>query len=367
MGQLSISIIIPAYNVAGYIAYCLDSILKQTFTDFEAIIINDGSTDATGDILNEYAQQDCRIKVIHVQNAGVSAARNTGVEAAQGRYFLFFDGDDFFEPYTCEELMKTITENDADIVIYGYHRYCNGKIRQTCLPAFPEGLYCGSNIIPELLSRFVGISLDGIYRWSRGAPDGLYVENPALWRSFVKADIVRDNSIMFDTNLKVGEDTIFISDLLSCADRCYVHHKCYYYLVYRESSAIAKYEKNAQSKLEGKTRLIASRIALTDRVLKRSGINITPYWQGTVIMSCLELAFLFAHSGGRSFPFTHRYRYYLQYAKLEETRRAVRLLKFREAPGIRLIPVLMLKWGWHLPLFISAAILNLIRYEFIRG
>lgn len=367
MDQLSISIIIPACNVAGYIEHCLDSILKQTFTDFEAIIIDDGSTDTTGDILDKYTQKDCRIKVIHIQNAGVSAARNLGIKMAQGQYLLFFDGDDFFEPYTCAELIKTIKEKEADIVIYGYYRYCDGLITQTCLPVFPEGIYCGCDIIPELLSRFVGVSLNGIQRWLKGETDGLYVENPALWRCFVNAEVIRDNGLMFDTKLKVGEDTVFISDVLSCTSRCYVHHKCYYYLVYRESSTIATYEKNALAKLEGKARLITSRMALTERVLERSGIDITPYWQGTVVMSCLELAFLLARSGSSNLPFAHRYRYYLQYARLEESRRAVRSLKLHTKPSIRLIPVLMLKWGWHLPLFICAALLNLTRYKFIRG
>jgi glycosyltransferase involved in cell wall biosynthesis len=361
----SVSIIIPAYNVAEYIKPCLDSVLAQSFKDFEIVAVNDGSTDATGTILNEYAERDERIRVIHKQNGGVSAARNDGIAAAQGEYFLFFDGDDFAEPYTVEELMQTMQEQQADVLLYGYHRWRDGKITQTCLPVFKEGLYEGAAIIPELLSRFVGFSNEGINKWLRGDKDGLYVENPALWRCMARADIIRENTLIFDTNLKIGEDTVFISDLLSCAKRCYVLHKCYYYLVYRESSAIATYEKDAVKKLDGKQRLMTARNALTERILERSGVNIKDYWQGTVIMSSIELAFLFAKKG-ESMSFMQRYKEFLSYADRSEVRETVRNFKPRAKLGIKSIPLMMLKLRWHFLLFMCMAFLNFIKYEFNR-
>jgi len=366
MGGVKVSIIIPAYNVAGYIEACLNSILAQTFPDFEVIVINDGSTDETGDIANRYACLYRRISVIHKQYAGVSAARNTGIEAAEGEYFLFFDGDDFAELYACEEIVGAACEKDADVLIYGYHRYRDGDVTQTCFPVFPEGLYKGAAIIPALLSRFTGISFEGINRWLRGEKDGLYVENPALWRCITKAALIRENDLRFDVSLKVGEDTVFISDVLSCAKRCFVLHKCYYYLVYRESSTIATYENDAAAKLEGKQRLFDSRCALTERVLKRSGVDIKPFWQGTVVMSVLELAFLFTRKSDGGASFVEKYRRYLSYAKRGEVEELVRAFKPRAKPSIKLIPFIMLRLGWHLPLYLCVAALNLMRYEFSR-
>jgi len=366
MGSLDISIIIPAYNVAGYIERCLDSIIAQTFSDFEVIVINDGSTDATHRIVEGYAGQDRRIIVINKQNEGVSAARNTGIKAARGEYFLFFDGDDFIEPNTCEELITTMREKDVDVLIYGYHRYRDGRVTVTSLPVFPEGFYEADSITPDLLSRFVGISLENISKWTRGDADGLYVENPALWRCMTKAGVIRENDLTFDESLRVGEDTVFISDLLSCAVRCYVLRKCYYYLVYRESSTIATYENDAVAKLEGKLRLITARKALTERIIKRGGADITRYWLGTVVMSSLELAFIFARRGGTGMSIAERYRAWLRYAKTDAAREAARSLKLGSKPGIRAIPLFMLKHGWHLLLFICASILNLTRYEFVR-
>src|SRR5690606_34911744 len=121
------------------------------------IVINDGSTDSTPEICDDYAIKDNRIKIIHKQNEGVSMARNTGIDASSGDYILFFDGDDFVEPYTCEELYNKIIEKNVDALIYGYHCFEDGKIKKTCYPIFEEGFYEGSAILNTLIPRFIGV------------------------------------------------------------------------------------------------------------------------------------------------------------------------------------------------------------------
>ena len=102
------SIIVPVYQVEPYLCRCIDSILAQTFTDFELILVDDGSPDRCPMICDEYAKNDERIRVIHKKNGGLSSARNAGMEAAQGKYFLFCDSDDYVSPYWCETLVKQI-------------------------------------------------------------------------------------------------------------------------------------------------------------------------------------------------------------------------------------------------------------------
>ena len=126
-----VSFIIPAYNIEDYIGKCLDSILNQTWQDFEIIVVNDGSKDKTGEVLDSYATKDNRIKILHKENEGVSAARNDGIKMASGDYILFWDGDDFAEKETCEELLQTMAENDVDTVVYGYYRYRDGAVFET--------------------------------------------------------------------------------------------------------------------------------------------------------------------------------------------------------------------------------------------
>ena len=114
-----LSVIIPVYNVEPYLEKCLDSVLKQTYKDMEILIIDDGSTDRSGAISDEYAAKDSRIRVFHTENRGLSAARNLGLDNAVGGYIGFVDSDDWIEPDMYEVLLKKAEETGADIVECG--------------------------------------------------------------------------------------------------------------------------------------------------------------------------------------------------------------------------------------------------------
>ena len=120
------SIVIPVYNVAPYLRECLDSVLAQTFADWEAICIDDGSTDGSDAILDEYAAKDRRINVLHTGNRGVSAARNLGIDRASGEYVTFLDGDDAYERYWLETFNRLIKETGADLVRLGVRLWDGG-------------------------------------------------------------------------------------------------------------------------------------------------------------------------------------------------------------------------------------------------
>ena len=110
-----ISIVIPIYNVEKYLPQCLDSVINQTHQNLEIILVNDGSTDSCGEIGEEYAAKDPRIKVIHKENGGLSDARNAGIKVATGEYIAFIDSDDFVAVDFCEKLLETLLENTADV------------------------------------------------------------------------------------------------------------------------------------------------------------------------------------------------------------------------------------------------------------
>ena len=137
-----ISVIVPVYNVEQYLPKCLDSIINQTFKDIEIICINDGSTDNSGKVLEEYAQKDDRIKVLNQDNKGLSAARNNGISQAKGEYISFVDSDDFIHPKFLETLYFAITQNYSDIAGCNFQKihkkeilsFKNRKI-QTFIPA----------------------------------------------------------------------------------------------------------------------------------------------------------------------------------------------------------------------------------------
>lgn len=124
--KYEVTIIVPVYNVEKYLNKCIDSILSQTFNNFELILIDDGSTDSSGNICDEYLNKDKRVKVIHKENGGVSSARNAGLDIAKGKYISFVDSDDYISDYYIEKLYNNIKDNNADISICG----CNGFLKE---------------------------------------------------------------------------------------------------------------------------------------------------------------------------------------------------------------------------------------------
>lgn len=364
--SVTLSVVIPVYNIENYIGKCLDSILAQTYQDYEVIIVDDGSCDGTGAVCDEYAAKDDRIRVIHKENEGVSVARNTGIDVASGEYFLFFDGDDFMEPYTMEELYRTAKEQEADTVIYGYHRYENGKVKETCYPRFDKTVYEKDDIVTQVLPAFIGLSCDKVNDWLNHKDGALYVENPALWRTMVSVRVVQENHIRFIPNLKVGEDTLFIATYLSYAKRVYIQQKCYYYLVTRETSTIFVYEKKPLQKLEGKLHQLKARVELTEDVRKRRGLDIDKTWRGTIVMSAIEMAFLLSNKIP-GYSYQKRYQLYLSYASHDEVEKSVREYDLQCKMQIKKIPFLLLKHKMYGLLFLATTCLHLIHYEFNRN
>ena len=126
-----ISVILPIYNVEKYLPTCLDSVLSQTFQDWEAICVNDGSPDRCGKILEEYAQKDPRIKIVTQTNQGLSMARNNGLKHASGKYILFLDSDDFIYPQLLEICHQVAEKENADMVSFRFTKYSSENLEDT--------------------------------------------------------------------------------------------------------------------------------------------------------------------------------------------------------------------------------------------
>lgn len=146
-----LSIIVPVYKVEKYLPRCIDSILAQTFGDFELILIDDGSPDGCGRICDEYAQKDKRIVAIHQKNMGVSAARNAGLDIAHGRYIGFVDSDDWIEPQMYEVMMDAIRENGADMAVCGV-RYADEDGKFTRADRLSEGVYTRAGLLEDVFA-----------------------------------------------------------------------------------------------------------------------------------------------------------------------------------------------------------------------
>lgn len=124
------SVVVPVYNVEKYLKTCIDSILNQTFKDFELILVDDGSTDSSPQICDEYAKNDVRIRVLHKPNGGLSDARNTGLKSSCGKYLIFIDSDDYWDDNcSLEKINKLILSNNADVVTWRFKKYIEDDLR----------------------------------------------------------------------------------------------------------------------------------------------------------------------------------------------------------------------------------------------
>ena len=124
----TVSIIVPIYNAEKHLARCIDSILNQEYTDFELLLVNDGSTDSCGSICDSYAEQDSRIRVIHKENTGVSDSRNQAIDQARGTYLQFLDSDDWITPDATKLFVRAAEEHCCDLVIADFYRVVGERL-----------------------------------------------------------------------------------------------------------------------------------------------------------------------------------------------------------------------------------------------
>jgi glycosyltransferase involved in cell wall biosynthesis len=206
----TISVIVPVYNVEQYLRKCLDSILNQTFTDFELLLINDGSPDTSGQICDEYALKDSRIRVFHKENEGVSATREFGVINALGDYIQFIDSDDWIECNMFDEMYHTAIRTNADIV--GCNFYAEYKKNRIYYNVF----YSNKN-------SFFSAVVSGY--WA------------VLWKILIKKNLFVENNIHFPPQLNGGEDYVVVVQLLFFAVIiCCIPMPFYHYDKYNSSS-----------------------------------------------------------------------------------------------------------------------------------
>ena len=197
------TIILPVYNCEKYISRCLESLIKQDYSNIEIILIDDGSTDNTAKICDEYRNKDSRITCKHINNEGVSNARNIGLKMATGDYVTFVDADDYVDSKTISSINKIILSENVDIVKYGYYKELN-KIK--------------------IKNKFKTVTNKKIYKKSYKKLIEPYIFSTNdfgnVWNAFFNKEILKN--LIFDINLKYGEDRKFMMDSLLKSNSIYI-------------------------------------------------------------------------------------------------------------------------------------------------
>lgn len=238
--MVKISIILPCYNTKLYIKQCLQSLTKQTLKDIEIICIDGSSEDGTFEILEQFENNDSRIKVYSKKNEGVSLSRNYGMSKAQGKYLMFVDADDWIDKDTCEIVFQKAEEQQADLVMWSYVR----EFKENSLPKdiFKEDeKIFERNQIKQLHRRFFGLVEEELAQVE--SADALC----PVWGKLYKRNIIEEHKIRFTDIRRIGtyEDGLFNLEVFEHLYKViYLQKYFYHYRKYNENSITSQYKEN---------------------------------------------------------------------------------------------------------------------------
>lgn len=221
-----VSVIIPVYNVKPYIRRSVASVLNQTLRDIEVILVDDGSTDGCGKICDELADGDSRVRVLHQENRGLSAARNAGMESARGKYLFFCDPDDLMKKNLLEDNFRLAEIHQADMVVFGHGRINSPDIDPEAVPA--------ANL-PVLEGVFTPSQLRRRFREAVSA-------SLTVWTRLYRRSFLEENHVRF-TNQRVVEDAVFNLTCMGLSfSRIVFHRRAYYCYLIRRDSIMGQYQ-----------------------------------------------------------------------------------------------------------------------------
>ena len=180
----SISVIVPIYKAESYIHRCIDSILNQTFSDFELILVNDGSPDKSGDICNEYAQKDKRVKVFHQSNHGIGYTREFALQQAKGEYIQFVDSDDWIDSTMLQIMFEKASTENCDVVNCGFIEVLPNESKKHIFNYTNKEIF-----LQDIIANQWGV----------------------LWKLLFKRDLITSHDIHFLPNIDNGEDYFFVT------------------------------------------------------------------------------------------------------------------------------------------------------------
>lgn len=208
------SIVVPVYNVEQFLDKCVRSILEQTYTKFELILVDDGSTDSSGQMCDQYEEEDCRITVIHKKNGGLVSARKAGVSVAKGDYAVCVDSDDWIDKKHLQELARIAHDYSPDIICFGHYEVSEEK--KNFIVPFRKGLYEKSDLENEVYPQLIQTEIATAFP-------------PTIWGKAYKMDLYRSEQLLVDDRIKIGEDVACTIPCMLRANTIYIIDKALYY------------------------------------------------------------------------------------------------------------------------------------------
>lgn len=269
----TISVIVPVYRAQAFLSKCVDSVLDQSFRDLELLLIDDGSPDQSGALCDAYAARDNRVRVFHIENNGVSAARNLGLQEARGQYIAFADADDWMEPDELETLYRLACGAGADSAGCAHFNVTPGGAAQPEAGAMPPGVYGPDEMRSGIVDRLMGRRLE---------QPGESVLNGFIWRFLYSRDVILREKIAFEGAYL--EDELFLVEYFSHAQRLAMTDRPLYHYLLNPDSVTHRYMPGYMDTFESfleRKRSLAQKLGIGQRL---------PDWETSTLWAGLLIA-----------------------------------------------------------------------------
>ena len=279
------SIVIPCFNVEKYLEAALESVLSQTFADFEVIAVDDGSTDGTAAILERFAARDGRILVVKQSNCGVSSARNRGIDAAQGKYIFFVDPDDQAHPEMIARGVAEMESSNADMCIFAYRRRIGDDGEWQTMSLKGDYRYTSNDeIVKGFFPHMFGYSNEQARVWGRRGDWCGNREEGSVCRCVYRLDLMRLAQVRFDETIVLYEDAMFNCEYLLAAHSMTCIETPLYDYTLRRHGAVNRNNRSL-ALFVNKRRLLHKRKSLD----RKSGGRLTAAYSASCVFSVLEM------------------------------------------------------------------------------
>jgi len=313
----AVSVIIPVYNAKEYLTKCMNSLLKQTMSDFEVIMVDDGSTDGSAELCDTYKILS-NVEVIHIiSNEGLSNARNVGLNLAKGKYIAFIDADDYVKEDYLEKLFTVTERLSADITVSG-KIYVWGEYNEEKIVNVPSRVYQGENVLP-LIEEILGYSHEEIKRWLKQRK---FFKGTAVWARLYRRNFIVKHKLQFEKNVRVGEDMLFNTKAYMLANKIVsIDYAGYFY--YRGSNGlINRYISNNYTYLlDNKILLVQKRDEIAKEFILMGKPDIRHMYAGSLVLSCGQIAIYLVKD--KKMSFKEKIQAYERYSNIEAVKKAL--------------------------------------------
>lgn len=346
MNNIKVSVVLPCYNVEKYIREGLNSIMAQTLSEWEAIMVDDGATDSTGQICDEYTEKDSRFRVIHTKNQGVSCARNTGMEDAKGELLYFMDPDDWIESNCLERCYEIYQQHNCDIIQFDkYYVFGDEKRPDHTTDC---GVWEHSDIIKKFTCKMVGLGQEALNHWYKGGNVWDEKKNLGIWSFAFKRSFIEENELRFDPKISLFEDILFAIDCTIKAKTLVSIPDILYNYNVRTSGVCMRSTNDRERIYKDKSNLVSERVRLRSIV---KDCDLHDYYLGSQVLSAIELTVKLSQKWSNN-------RMVTQYVKSPYVRESIEKVSLKGAPLKFKIPVQLLKWHAQKVLFFICWLLN---------